>query len=201
MAPHTLSFDQANLPPLQHGVNLTTPLLTPDGFPRADIDVAQIRTTRARIIHLKNDHKALMARIEKGLHERHAEYLASPTSQQQSSSSYLATTSSARTTATDDSLVDTPFAKINTVAANSPAALAGLLPGDKLRRIGHVTWLNHEKLSKVAEVVNGSLGREVSVKVSRTRQEGTGLEELELKLVPRSGWGGRGVLGCHLLPI
>lgn len=27
--------------PLQHGVNMETPLTTPDGFPRNDIDIAQ----------------------------------------------------------------------------------------------------------------------------------------------------------------
>ncbi|KAF4510730.1 hypothetical protein G6O67_002600 [Ophiocordyceps sinensis] len=35
-----------------HGVGMDTPLVTGDGFPRADLDVAQIRTTRARIIRL-----------------------------------------------------------------------------------------------------------------------------------------------------
>jgi len=29
----------------QHGVDMNTSLLTPDGFPRADIDVAQSRPT------------------------------------------------------------------------------------------------------------------------------------------------------------
>merc|ERR1712098_835790 len=55
-----------------HGVDMNTRLLTPDGFPRADLDVAQIRTTRARIIYLKNDHKALMSIIEKHIHKHFA---------------------------------------------------------------------------------------------------------------------------------
>lgn len=68
--------------------------------------------------------------------------------------------------------------------------------------------MNHEKLSKVAEVVRGNEGREVSVKVLRVSDydddgegEGRGDQELELNLVPRSGWGGRGLLGCHLVPV
>ncbi|ONH72012.1 hypothetical protein BOH78_4075 [Pichia kudriavzevii] len=37
--------------------NMDTELLTLDGFPRADIDVLQIRLCRAKIIKLQNDYK------------------------------------------------------------------------------------------------------------------------------------------------
>jgi 26S proteasome non-ATPase regulatory subunit 9 len=37
--------------------NMETPLLTLDGFPRSDIDVAAIRICRAKIIKLQNDYK------------------------------------------------------------------------------------------------------------------------------------------------
>merc|ERR1712169_136993 len=50
-----------------HGFTMQTSLTTFDGFPRSDIDVAQARVTRARIISLRNDWKDLMDRIEKGL--------------------------------------------------------------------------------------------------------------------------------------
>src|SRR5665213_3116457 len=43
-----------------HGVTMTTTLTTFDGYPRDDIDVAQIRTTRQRMIMLRNDWKELM---------------------------------------------------------------------------------------------------------------------------------------------
>ena len=32
-----------------HGVNMDTPLMTPDGFPRADLDVAQSPASRFRL--------------------------------------------------------------------------------------------------------------------------------------------------------
>ena len=49
---------------------MNTGLTTFDGFPRADIDVAQIRTTRARIVRLKNDYKDVMAKLEVAVHEQ-----------------------------------------------------------------------------------------------------------------------------------
>ncbi|KAI5271647.1 putative 26S proteasome regulatory subunit [Ascosphaera acerosa] len=57
---------------------MTTSLLTFDGFPRTDIDVATsqfyttFRTTRARIIHRRNDYKSLMDVLEKKMHEHFA---------------------------------------------------------------------------------------------------------------------------------
>lgn len=71
----------------------------------------------------------------------------------------------------------------------------------------------------MARVVGRSEGRGLGVVVLRVRREGgTGDEEggegggdgnrsghneevVNLTLVPKSGWGGRGLLGCHLLPL
>ncbi|KAK4692154.1 26S proteasome regulatory subunit N4, partial [Lecanoromycetidae sp. Uapishka_2] len=176
-----------------HGVNMNTTLTTFDGYPRDDLDIAQIRTTRARIIHLKNDYKALMSKIELGLHEYHALYQASNPPPVSSLSS-LSQGADSRSSA-DQGLVDTPFARVNSVVNGSPADVAGMKAGDKIRRFGNVNWINHEKLSKVAETVQRNQGRVVIVKVVRNE------EEKSLELTPRSNWGGRGLLGCHLLPV
>ncbi|KAI0013479.1 hypothetical protein F4779DRAFT_563810 [Xylariaceae sp. FL0662B] len=176
------------------GVNMETPLTTPDGFPRADIDVAQIRTTRARIIHLKNDYKDLMNVIEKHLHEHFA--------------------SLQDIDATEPALINQPsimgdsipetlseaFAKVNNVVTGSPADSAGLKPGDEIRNFGYVDRNNHDDLKKVAECVQGNEGQRILVKVSR-RSEPNRRQELQLYLVPRRNWGGRGLLGCHILPL
>ena len=61
--------------------------------------------------------------------------------------------------------------------------------------------MNHEKLTKVAEVVRRNEGRVVTVKVIRTGEAAGDDQELVLDLIPRSGWGGRGLLGCHLVPV
>ncbi|KAI1107527.1 hypothetical protein F4804DRAFT_329259 [Jackrogersella minutella] len=135
-----------------HGVNMETPLTTADGFPRADIDVAQIRTTRARIIHLKNDYKDLMNTVEKHLHEHFANI---------QDNDNITPTSTNPTDMLGDSIQDTleePFAKVNSVIADSPADLAGLKPGDEIRNFGYVNKANNDRLYKVGECVAGSEG-------------------------------------------
>jgi len=179
---------------------MQTPLLTPDGFPRADIDVAQIRTTRARIVRLKNDYKGLMDQIEKGLHEHHANL----STTEQSSAHTLPSRAAPATSgsqSTGPTSIEAPFAKVNSVVNSSPADAAGLKAGDKITKFGYVNWMNHEKLSKVAQVVQQNEGRPILVKLVRGASEGRGSEQLEVQLIPRHNWGGRGMLGCHLLPL
>ncbi|KAH7359092.1 hypothetical protein B0T11DRAFT_228759 [Plectosphaerella cucumerina] len=174
-----------------HGVNMETPLTTNDGFPRADIDVAQVRTTRSRVIHLRNDYKQLMAAIEEHLHRHFA-------SVQDGHAGESEITEGRSTTAQSD--LATVFARVNTVAPGGPADRAGLRPGDQIRTFGYANSTNHDNLKKVAECVQANQGRSVLVNVSRSTGDGV-REELRLTLVPVQGWGGRGMLGCHLLPI
>ncbi|KAL1878772.1 putative 26S proteasome regulatory subunit [Diaporthe australafricana] len=185
-----------------HGVDMHTSLLTPDGFPRADIDVAQIRTARARIIYLRNDYKDLMARIEKHIHEHFASLAENATDAEVPAAS-SSSAGDAPGPAMRDYVLERlgdPFAKINTVAPGSPAASAGLQPGDLIRNFGYVDSSNHDELKKVAECVQGNAGQSVLVKISRP-SAAPSQRELQLTLVPRQGWGGRGMLGCHILPL
>lgn len=141
------------LRPKQHNVNMNTALTTFDGYPRADIDVAQIRTTRARIVRLKNDHKALMAKLDVVVQEAFAK------GAQQSSSAAVPSTSEAQPTrslATPVPTMEAPFAKVNTVVPNSPAESAGLKAGDRITKFGSANFTNHERLAKVAQVVQQS---------------------------------------------
>ena len=127
-----------------------------------------VRTTRARIIHLRNDWKDLMGLIEKRLHE----HFASLDDEDDD------TAAAAAPSATDAALprdsvpetLDQPFAKVNTVVDNSPAAAAGLQPGDLIRNFGYVSLENHDGLKKVAECVQGNEGvrrRRLSTKHAR----------------------------------
>jgi len=197
---------------------MRTTLTTFDGYPRSDIDIAQIRTTRARIIHLRNDHKALLICIEEGLHAHFAAAAAEDAEPKYTplhgttntngggamngttngSGNASGTTSNNATGASTSGTSTKPaFAIVNTVAPSSPASGAGMRIGDRIVQFGDVDWLNHEKLARVAQVVGRSEGRGIEVVVSRAAEGGEG-EVKALRLVPRRDWGGRGTLGCHL---
>lgn len=98
-----------------------------------------------------------MKHLEKGLHA-HFEAL-----QQAQTSSTTATTSVPTqqlngTHATQNGITETPFARVNSVAPGSPADQAGLKAGDVIRNFGTVNWVNHERLTKVGEVVQQNEG-------------------------------------------
>ncbi|KAF4436243.1 26S proteasome non-ATPase regulatory subunit 9 [Fusarium acutatum] len=170
-----------------HGVDMNTPLLTNDGFPRADIDVAQIRTTRARIIRLRNDYTALMTRIEKFLHDHFAsldENESAPVASSRNSQGILPDSVSTP--------LDPPFAKINTVAAGSPAESAGLKPGDEIRNFGYVNRANNDNLRKVAECVQGNEGSVEAGWCGRAARVATDLDS-------KKGLGWAGIVGLPYL--
>ena len=94
-----------------------------------------------------------MSVIEKYLHEHFAN-----ANEQENS---LGGNSNTQGAILQDSLpeqLDPPFAKVNTVAANSPAEAAGLKPGDEIRNFGYVNGSNHDDLKKLAECVQGNEG-------------------------------------------
>lgn len=119
-----------------------------------------VRTTRVRILHLRNDHKDVMKYLEKGLHAHFAQLQAQAAT---STTNGTALPSVPSTSAADNGISDataqgTPFARVNSVEPGSPAEQAGLKTGDTIREFGGVHWLNHERLSKVAETVQQNEG-------------------------------------------
>jgi 26S proteasome non-ATPase regulatory subunit 9 len=94
-----------------------------------------------------------MGRIENGLHAHHAA-MAEAGQNGTATSSALDPTAGSSAAAT----LEAPFARVNSVVASSPAESAGLKAGDSIVKFGTVDWTNHEKLSKVAEVVSQNEG-------------------------------------------
>ncbi|KAL2812498.1 hypothetical protein BJX63DRAFT_396484 [Aspergillus granulosus] len=185
-----------------HGVNMNTSLTTFDGFPRDDIDVAQIRTIRAQIIRLRYDHKEVMSSIEKGIHTHFAGLQRAADEAPATATANLSVNQPSGTNTPSAGVSAlTPFAKVNSIVSGSPADQAGLRTGDKIRSFGSVNWLNHERLSKVAEVVQRNEGRTIIVKITRNEAASSNNVDRDLELVPRRDWGGRGLLGCHLLSL
>lgn len=113
-----------------------------------------VRTTRARIIWLKNDYKDIMNRIEKGLHEHHASMQAAGPPKDEDAEVSAGPVAETRS----EPVIETPFAKVNTVESGSPAHEANLKAGDRIRAFGTANWTNHENLRKLAEVVQRNEG-------------------------------------------
>jgi 26S proteasome non-ATPase regulatory subunit 9 len=97
-----------------------------------------------------------MSRLEIVIQKRFAEMASEPAPAVSSSSTTVPLRSS--TSQSAQAATNTPFAKVNTVVSGSPAAESGLQIGDQITRFGSATWLNHDKLAKVAEIVAQSQG-------------------------------------------
>ncbi|KAI0661941.1 hypothetical protein C8Q70DRAFT_1043186 [Cubamyces menziesii] len=158
-----------------NSVNMDTPLVDSEGFPRADIDVWAVRHARVRIIELRNDHKALMDKIMLALQEVY-----DPDQQSQDAS---AANSEA---ANGSDIALQPFARVDGVAPGSPAASAGLLREDLILSFGPLTKSSFasSSLQPLAEFVTA---QENVLRADDRR--------VRLTFIPRRGWGGRGLLG------
>jgi len=167
--------------------DMTTPLVDSEGFPRADLDIYAIRSARARIIELKNDLKNTMDEIEKALQKVYDPSLPPPPAP---ADSEMPSTPSMRE---EDIL--SPFARVDGVAPGSPAANAGLRREDLIVKFGHLTAAAFSgSLEPLADLVGRNENCELRIQVLRDGQE------LSLQFTPRKGWGGRGLLGCHIVP-
>ncbi|KAI0345968.1 hypothetical protein BDW22DRAFT_1353611 [Trametopsis cervina] len=162
---------------------MQTPLVDAEGFPRADMDIWEVRHARVRIIELRNDLNATMESIYKGLQGVYDPTLVINEEPSVPSSS-------------NPSGLD-PFAKVDGVAPGSPAASAGLTRDDLILSFGSLTKASFSSNSLVplANLVAANENHEIAVRVLRT-----GDEIVTLSFTPRKGWGGRGLLGCHIVP-
>lgn len=167
------------------GVDMHTPLVDVEGFPRADVDLNVVLTSRHNISCLQNDHKAVMMEIEKALHALHAKVRVRPEKDN----------AKTQTESTEPVVsMPSPFALVDTVTRGSPAFQAGLQVGDEVLEFGSINTQNFRNLHDIASVVQHSEGKSLRVGVIRNGQE------IHLDLTPQQ-WSGRGLLGCNLVPV
>ncbi|KAL1736592.1 hypothetical protein EV714DRAFT_241962 [Schizophyllum commune] len=173
-ATETMIEEQASILK-SNNATMRSPLVDADGFPRDDMDIYAVRGARVRIIELRNDLNDLMNKIGKALEGVYDPALIAPKP-------------------SEDDL--RTFAKVNAVAPGSPAADAGLQKDDLIVKFGHLTHksLTGGSLQPIAELVNENENRHVVIKLLRSG------ETIFANLYPRQGWGGRGTLGCHIVP-
>ncbi|KAM9118646.1 26S proteasome non-ATPase regulatory subunit 9 isoform 2-T2 [Pangshura tecta] len=161
----------------QKGVGMNEPLVDAEGYPRADVDVYQVRAARHNIICLQNDHKALMLQVEKALHQLHA--------REKEKQAKDEAEAQAEAMIQNQSLPQ-PFARVNAVTPGSPASISAssiiLLPMVQTLPVGPQIW---------------------QVALRTDLQSGAGFELLFLNHVRTPSWWvghGRGNQKCFFFP-
>ncbi len=140
-----------------HKSDMDTPLVDCNGYPRADIDIATVRATRAQIIRLRNDFKALMVKIQRKVESGFNSGI--PKSQ-----SAVVNKRGPVETVTQPAK---PFAIVNSVAEGSPASEAGLRKDDQLVKFGHVESHNHNELQMLRTEVERAMNCNVKSHLHR----------------------------------
>ena len=153
-------------------------LVDSEGYPRADVDVYQVRHARHDIRCKQNDLKSLMKEIESGLHSLHS----------QAKETVMEVE---RNKPDSPSL---PFARVMVVVNSSPADNAGLRQGDLLCQFGSVNKENFTQLKNISDVAEASIGRNVDIVVVRDT------DTIRLRLKP-GPWHGAGNIGFKIRPV
>eukprot|EP01128_Nolandella_sp_AFSM9_P011204 TRINITY_DN7923_c0_g1_i1.p1 TRINITY_DN7923_c0_g1~~TRINITY_DN7923_c0_g1_i1.p1 ORF type:complete len:265 (+),score=70.65 TRINITY_DN7923_c0_g1_i1:64-795(+) len=205
-------------------------LIDKEGFPISDVEkIISTRQARNQLAMKRNDLRDLSELLEYQLLDLHARAkaekeakLASQTTPSASTSTSTFTSTSTSSTSTTPSSTVTPtsdseasstspssqpspeplppaFARVNSVAPSSPASESGMREGDLVFAFSSVTASNHNNLKAIPTVVKE--GMPITVRVVRPSSSSPSSSEVvRLSLLPRK-WEGRGLLGCHLLPI
>nr|Q9WTV5.1 RecName: Full=26S proteasome non-ATPase regulatory subunit 9; AltName: Full=26S proteasome regulatory subunit p27; AltName: Full=Transactivating protein Bridge-1 [Rattus norvegicus]AAD32925.1 transactivating protein BRIDGE [Rattus norvegicus] len=174
----------------QKGIGMNEPLVDCEGYPRADVDLYQVRTARHNIICLQNDHKALMKQVEEALHQLHAR----DKEKQARDMAEAREEAMNRRLASDSPALPKAFARVNSISPGSPASIAGLQVDDEIVEFGSVNTQNFQSLQNVGTVVQHSEGKPLNVMVIRRG------EKHQLRLTP-TRWAGKGLLGCNITPL
>ncbi|KAI8458737.1 hypothetical protein BY996DRAFT_6831204, partial [Phakopsora pachyrhizi] len=177
------------------GIDLRESLIDSQGFPRNDTvsDLTTIRLSRVKLIRLKNDLRSTMDEISSILQ------LIIPPSQSNLNSSSSSSGLAVGVGLSKESNFR-PFARVDVVFEGSPAEMTGLMVGDQIVRFGELNAENHDRLGRLSKLVEENLDRELRLVWIRLDEDGR-RKILSKGLIPRSGWGGRGLIGCHVVPI
>lgn len=209
-------------------VTMSSPLVDAEGFPISTIDTFAVRTARARIITLRNDRMAIEDRLRALLDvalARQTEGSRTDTGNSQDAGmdgqetsvamAQVPGTNGALSIGVPVRLGDeaawtevgglVPFARVNDVMVESPAAQAGLQRDDEILQFGHLTAATAHRSSSERDLASlpsaVQIGVQVDVVILRRDSADATNSIRRLRLTPSPGWGGRGLLGCHLLPI
>lgn len=166
-----------------HKVDMFTPLITSQGFPRDDIDLVSVRLLKRNINILRNDMKEVLSTLDSLI-----------TLQFQAKSDR--NPSAAETLIKNLNLKDNSiaFARVLDVKLGSPSHNAGLQHEDLIIQFHTIDATNHNNLASIGSLVRNNQDNELQLKIKRKD------EIMTLCLTPTS-WDGPGLLGCRLIQI
>lgn len=168
-----------------NNVTMSTNVLDAQGFPRSDLDIPTIRAARSQIRSLLHDRELVNTNLEALLPSALSHGVSMDTN----------------TSSLSKNNPHTPpnhQLAIRSVQRNSPAATAGLEAGDLLLSWDELRPLTATHLSQLPLRVKESVP--IALEVKRMRMDGQHMQ-VQLTLVPSSHWEGRGLLGCHIVPV
>ncbi|KAK4683573.1 26S proteasome regulatory subunit N4, partial [Tremellales sp. Uapishka_1] len=175
-----------------HHSDMSTPLVDPEGYPRGDIDIYSIRHARSALARLTTDRATVTNRLSTAL-----EAAFSPSAGPSRTDGHPETAPIPKQSRPEmdmpDEWPERPVARVNSVAPNSPALASGLRAGDTIFSFAGITS-SAGGLGAIGSLVTRSENTPLTILILRDT------ERLRLRLTPRNGWGGRGMLGCHILP-
>lgn len=207
---HTLKSNDATM---------TSRLVDQEGFPIASIDIVAIRTARARLIALRNDREDVEHQMRQLLEVALARQAnqSNGVAQESDSSIAMAHVPGTNGALSTSILVDhtaseqswgqigglIPFALVDSVAPSSPASQADLRIHDKILKFGRIVASSAHRSPSRRDLGNlpSAVTEDAQIEVLVLRTQGTVSSVKRLQLTPSSRWGGRGLLGCHLVPL
>ncbi|KAH8922515.1 hypothetical protein BT69DRAFT_1280424 [Atractiella rhizophila] len=165
---------------------MSSPLVTYDGFPRSDIDVYRVRTSRQAIIRLRNDLNEIEAEMGRVVNLGFEGVQRAEKEEEEDA---------------EDPELD--WAEVSIVEKGSPSDEAGLRFKDRIYRFGGITLapggVSRDLLPQVSTLVQRATQNREPIYLLLHRGEQK--EKVRVRLAPRTGWGGRGALGCLIVPI
>jgi len=172
-----------------NGPGISGSLLDAEGFPRSDIDVAAVLSSRQRLAMLRNDYKGITEQIDQNLQIllSGGRLRDSPMPPQRRADA--ASSENSPTPMDEDAIVRIPFAVVDEIFDGSPAASDGLQQGDQILKFGSVDG-GENLVSKLAREGQTNQGSAIPVIVMRRGVQ------VHLNVTPRT-WSGRGLMGCH----
>ncbi|CAG5096812.1 Oidioi.mRNA.OKI2018_I69.XSR.g14792.t1.cds [Oikopleura dioica] len=148
-------------------------LVDAHGFPRADLNIEEIRFARNRFVCAQNDHKDIMKRIEAALHDLH-KFKKGPSLPRKFQEVPLETTYKNYK----------QICYIKVIQPGSPADLAGLMEGDAVLRVENLIEKDYTHAREMMNIIKSKANSSVEFVIRRKFPT----EETKIVIVhPKSG--------------